>query len=49
MKRMMWGCLAAVGSDALHRIGDIMKKKKYVDSLKLYLKTTARKLKLGCK
>ena len=46
---MLWGCFAAGGSGALHKIDGIMRKEKYVDILKLHLKTSVRKLKLGRK
>ncbi|CDQ65747.1 unnamed protein product [Oncorhynchus mykiss] len=46
---MLWGCFAAGGTGALHNIDWIMKKKNYVDILKQHLKTSVRKLKLGCK
>ena len=46
---MLWGCLAAEGTGALHRIDDIIMKNNYVEILKQHLKTSARKLKLECK
>lgn len=46
---MLWGCFTAGGTDALHKIDDIMRKENYVDILKQHLKTSARKLKLGPK
>ena len=46
---MLWGCFAAGGTGALHKIDDIMREVKYVDILKQHLKTSVRKLKLGRK
>jgi transposase len=46
---MSWGCFAAGGSAALHKIDSIMRKENYVDILKQHLKTSVRKLKLGRK
>ena len=46
---MLWGCIAAGGTGALHKIDGIMRKGKYVDILKQHLKTSVRKLKLGRK
>lgn len=46
---MLWGCFAAEGTGALHKIEGIMRKENYVDILKQHLKTSARNLKLGCK
>ena len=46
---MLCGCFAAGGPGALHKIDGIMRKEKYVDILKLHLKTSVRKLKLGRK
>ena len=46
---MLWGCFAAGGTGALHKIDGIMRKLNYVDILKQHLKTSVRKLKLGCK
>lgn len=46
---MLWGCFAAGGTGALHKIDGIMRKEHYVDILKQHLKTSARKLKLGRK
>ena len=46
---MLWGCFAAGGTGALHKIDDIMRKEMYVDILKQHLKTSVRKLKLGRK
>ena len=45
----LWGCFAAGGTGALHKIDGIMRKDNYVDILKQHLKTSARKLKLGRK
>ena len=47
--RIMWGCFAARGTGALHKIDGIMMEKNYVKILKQLLKTSARKLKLGHK
>ena len=44
---MLWGCFAAGGTGALHKIDVIMRREKYVDILKQHLKTSVRKLKLG--
>ncbi|CDQ73359.1 unnamed protein product [Oncorhynchus mykiss] len=46
---MLWGCFAAEGTDALHKIDAIMGEEKYVNILKRHLKTSVRKLKLGRK
>jgi hypothetical protein len=46
---MLWGCFAAGGSGALHKIDGIMREENYVNILKQHLKTSVRKLKLGCK
>ena len=46
---MLWGCFAAGGTGALHKIGGIMRRENYVDILKQHLKTSVRKLKLGRK
>ena len=46
---MLWGCFAARGTGALHKIDGIMKRENYVDILKQHLKTSVRKLKLGRK
>lgn len=43
---MLWGCFAAEGTGALHKIDGIRRKENYVDILKQHLKTLARKLKL---
>ncbi|KAK6322560.1 hypothetical protein J4Q44_G00073520 [Coregonus suidteri] len=46
---MLWGCFAAEGTGALHKIDGIMRKENYVDILKQHLKTSVRKLKFGRK
>ena len=46
---MLWGCFAAGGTGALHKIDGIMRHEKYVDILKQNLKTSVRKFKLGRK
>uniref|UniRef100_A0AAZ3PAX7 Tc1-like transposase DDE domain-containing protein n=1 Tax=Oncorhynchus tshawytscha TaxID=74940 RepID=A0AAZ3PAX7_ONCTS len=46
---MLWGCFAAGGTGALHKIDGIMKQENCVYVLKKHLKTSVRKLKLGCK
>ena len=46
---MLWGCFAAGGTGALHKIDGIMRRDNYVDILKHHLKTSVRKLKLGRK
>ena len=46
---MLWGCFAAGGTGALHKIDGIMRMENYVDMLKQHLKTSVRKLKPGCK
>ena len=46
---MLWGCYAAGGSGALHKIDGIMRQENYVDILIRHLKTSVRKLKLGRK
>ena len=43
---MLWGCSAAGGTCAHHKIDGIMRKENYVDILKQHLKTSVRKLKL---
>ena len=45
----MYGCFAAGGTGALHKIDGIMRTENYVDILKHHPKTSVRKLKLGCK
>ena len=44
---MLWGCFAAGGTDALHKIDGTMRMENYADILKQHLKTSVRKLKLG--
>uniref|UniRef100_A0AAZ3SS38 Tc1-like transposase DDE domain-containing protein n=1 Tax=Oncorhynchus tshawytscha TaxID=74940 RepID=A0AAZ3SS38_ONCTS len=46
---MLWGCFAAEGTGALHKIDGFMMRENYVDILKQHLKTSVRKLKLGRK
>ena len=46
---MLWGCFAAVGTGALHKIDGIVRRQNYVDILKQHLTTSDRKLKLGRK
>uniref|UniRef100_A0AAZ3RHH1 Transposase n=1 Tax=Oncorhynchus tshawytscha TaxID=74940 RepID=A0AAZ3RHH1_ONCTS len=46
---MLWGCFAAGGTGALHKIHGIMREENYVAILKQHLKTSVRKLKLGRK
>ena len=46
---MLWGCFAAGGTGAFHKIDDFMREEIYVDILKQHLKTSVRKLKLGRK
>lgn len=46
---MLWGCFAAEGTGALHKIDGIMRKENFEDILKQHLKTSAWKLKLGRK
>ena len=46
---MLWGCFAAGGTGALHKIDDTVRMENYVDILKQHLKTSVRKLKLGRK
>ena len=46
---MLWGCIAARGTGALHKIDGIIREENYVDILKQHLKTSVRKLKLGHK
>uniref|UniRef100_A0AAZ3R193 Sleeping Beauty transposase HTH domain-containing protein n=1 Tax=Oncorhynchus tshawytscha TaxID=74940 RepID=A0AAZ3R193_ONCTS len=40
---MLWGCFAAGGTGALHKIDGIMRKENYVDILKQHLKTSVMK------
>ena len=44
---MLWGCFAAGGTDARHKIDSFTRKENYVDILKQHLKSSVRKLKLG--
>ena len=44
---MLWGCFAAEGTGALHKIDGFMRMENYVDILKQHLKTSVRKLKLA--
>ena len=44
---MLWGCFAAGGTGALHKIDGFMRKENYVAILKQHLKTIIRKLKFG--
>ena len=46
---ILWGCFAAGGTGALHKIDGIMRWGNYVDILKQHLKTSVRKIKLGSK
>ena len=46
---ILWGCFAAGGTGALHKIDGIMRMENYVDIMKQHLKTSVRKLKLGRK
>ena len=46
---MLWGCFAAWGTGALHKIDGIIRQENDVDILKQHLKTSGRKLKLGRK
>jgi hypothetical protein len=46
---MLWGCFVAGGTGALHKIDVIMRQENDVDILTQHLKTSVRKLKLGCK
>ena len=46
---MLWGCFAAGGTGALHKIDGIMRIENSVDILKQHLKTSVRKLTLGRK
>ena len=43
------GCFAAGRTGTLHKIDGIMREENYVGILKQHLKTSVRKLKLGCK
>jgi hypothetical protein len=42
---MLWGCFAAGGTGALHKINGSFREENYVDMLKQDLKTSFRKLK----
>ena len=46
---MLWGCFAAGGTGAVHKIDGIKREENDVDILKQHLKTSVRKLKLGRK
>ena len=46
---MLWGCFAAGGTGALHKIDGIMRQENDVHILKQHLKTSVRKLTLGRK
>ena len=46
---MMWGCFAAGGTGALHKMDGTMRKEDDVDILKQHPKTSVRKLKPCCK
>ena len=46
---MLWGCFAAGGPGALHKIDGITRLENDLDILKQHLKTSVRKLRLGCK
>ena len=46
---MLWGCFAAGGTGALHKIDGMMRQENEVDILKQHFKTSVRKLKLGHK
>ena len=46
---MLWGCFAAGGTGALHKMDGIMRMENDVDILKQHPETSVRKLKLGCK
>jgi hypothetical protein len=46
---MLWGCFAAGGTGALHKIDGIMRQENDVHILKQHLKATVRRLKLGRK
>uniref|UniRef100_A0AAZ3PRW8 Tc1-like transposase DDE domain-containing protein n=1 Tax=Oncorhynchus tshawytscha TaxID=74940 RepID=A0AAZ3PRW8_ONCTS len=46
---MLWGCFAAGGTGALHKIDGIMRQENDVDILKQHLKTSVRKLNIGHK
>lgn len=44
---MLWGCVAAGGPGALHRVDGVMKKDDYLKVLQHILKLSARQLRLG--
>jgi hypothetical protein len=44
---VLWGCFAAGGTGALHKIDGFMREDNDVDILKQHLKTLVKKLKLG--
>ena len=46
---MFWGCFAAGGTGALHKIDGIMRTDNYVAILKQHFRTSVKKLKLGRK
>ena len=46
---MLWGCFAAGGTGALHKMYGIMRMENDVDIFKQHFKTPVRKLKLGRK
>ena len=46
---ILWGCFAAGGTGAFHKINGIRRKEHCVNILKQHLKTSVRKLKLGRK
>uniref|UniRef100_A0AAZ3QW21 Transposase n=1 Tax=Oncorhynchus tshawytscha TaxID=74940 RepID=A0AAZ3QW21_ONCTS len=46
---MLWVCFAAEGTGAIHKLDGIMREENDMDILKQHLKTSVRKLKLGCK
>lgn len=46
---MLWGCFAAGGTGALHKLDGITRKEHDVAILKQHLKTSARMFKFGCK
>ena len=46
---MLWGCFAAEGTGALHKIDGSMRKENDVDILKQHLKKSVRHFKFGHK
>jgi hypothetical protein len=46
---MLWGCFAAGGTGALHKIDGNMRQENYVDILKQHLKTSVKKVKAWSK